>query len=43
MNIMSKLFCRDDIGIDLGAANMRVWIKGEGLVPDSPSPNRKVA
>lgn len=31
MSIMSKLFCRDDIGIDLGAANMRVWVGGEGL------------
>lgn len=29
MSIMSKLFCRDDIGIDFGAANMRVWIRGE--------------
>ena len=34
---MSKLFCRDDIGIDLGAANMRVWISGEGLVLEEPS------
>ena len=37
MGIMSKLFCRDDIGIDLGAANMRVWIRGEGLVLEEPS------
>lgn len=37
MSIMSKLFCRDDIGIDLGAANMRVWISGEGLVLEEPS------
>lgn len=37
MSIMSKLFCRDDIGIDLGAANMRVWIRGEGLVMEEPS------
>ena len=37
MSIMSKLFCRDDIGIDLGAANMRVWIRGEGLVLEEPS------
>ena len=34
---MSKLFCRDDIGIDLGGANMRVWIRGEGLVLEEPS------
>lgn len=37
MSIMSKLFCRDDIGIDLGAANMRVWVMGEGLVLEEPS------
>ena len=37
MSIMSKLFYRDDIGIDLGAANMRVWIRGEGLVLEEPS------
>lgn len=37
MSIMSKLFCRDDIGIDLGGANMRVWIRGEGLVLEEPS------
>ena len=37
MSIMSKLFCRDDIGIDLGTANMRVWIRGEGLVLEEPS------
>ena len=37
MSIMSKLFCRDDIGIDLGAANMRVWVGGEGLVMEEPS------
>ena len=37
MSIMLKLFCRDDIGIDLGAANMRVWIRGEGLVLEEPS------
>ena len=34
---MSKLFCRDDIGVDLGGANMRVWIRGEGLVLEEPS------
>ena len=37
MSIMSKLFYRDDIGIDLGAANMRVWVGGEGLVLEEPS------
>ena len=37
MSIMSKLFCRDDIGIDLGGANMRVWIKGEGFALEEPS------
>jgi rod shape-determining protein MreB len=37
MSIMSKLFCRDDIGINLGGANMRVWIQGEGLVLEEPS------
>ena len=37
MSIMSKLFCRDDIGIDLGGANMRVWVGGEGLVLEEPS------
>ena len=37
MSIMSKLFGRDDIGIDLGAANMRVWIKDKGLVLEEPS------
>ena len=37
MSIMSKLFCRDDIGIDLGAANMRIWVGGEGLVLEEPS------
>lgn len=30
MSIMSKLFCRDDIGIDLGS-NVRVWIRGVWL------------
>ena len=37
MSIMSKLFYRDDIGIDLGGANMRVWIRGEGLVLEEPT------
>lgn len=37
MSIMSKLFCHDDIGIDLGAANMRVWVGGEGLVLEEPA------
>lgn len=31
MNIMSKLFGFADIGIDLGSANIRVWVKGKGL------------
>lgn len=33
MDIMSKLFGRSSIGIDLGTAKMRVWVAGEGLVP----------
>lgn len=37
MDIMSKLFERSSIGIDLGSANMRVWVKGKGLVMDEPS------
>ena len=37
MNIISKLFGCNDIGIDLGSANMRVWVKGRGLVLDEPS------
>lgn len=34
---MSKLFGRDNIGIDLGSANMRVWVKDGGLVLEEPS------
>lgn len=37
MDILTKLFERDDIGIDLGSANMRVWVKGAGLVLEEPS------
>ncbi len=37
MDILTKLLERDDIGIDLGSANMRVWVKGRGLVMDEPS------
>ena len=37
MNILKKLFERGDVGIDLGAANMRVWVRGKGLVMDEPS------
>ena len=37
MNIMSKLFGLTDVGIDLGAAKMRVWVKGDGIVMDEPS------
>ena len=37
MNILKKLFERSDAGIDLGAANMRVWVKGKGLVMEEPS------
>ena len=37
MNIFKKLFERDDVGIDLGAANMRGWVRGRGLVLDEPS------
>ena len=36
MNMISRLF-EYDIGIDLGTANMRVWVKGEGLVLDEPT------
>ena len=37
MSIMSKLFDRDDIAIEIGSANMRVWVKGAGLVLEEPS------
>ena len=37
MKMFSKLFGFNDIGIELGAANMRVWIKGEGVVLDEPA------
>ena len=37
MSIFPKLFEHADIGIDLGAANMRVWVAGEGLVMEEPS------
>lgn len=37
MNILSKLFGFNDIGIDLGSTNMRVWLTGKGLVLDEPS------
>lgn len=37
MKMFSKLFGFDDIGIELGAANMRVWVKGEGVVLDEPA------
>lgn len=37
MNIFKKLFERGDVGIDLGAANMRVWVREKGLVMDEPS------
>ena len=30
MNILKKLFERDDVGIELGSANMRVWVRGKG-------------
>ena len=36
MNKIWKLF-ENDIGIDLGTANVRVWVKGEGLVLDEPT------
>ena len=36
MNMISKLF-ENDIGIDLGTANVRIWVKGEGLVLDEPT------
>ena len=37
MNILKKLFERGDVGIDLGSANMRVWVRGKGLVMEEPS------
>ena len=37
MNIFKKLYERDDVGIDLGAANMRGWVGGKGLVMEEPS------
>ena len=37
MDIMSKLFERSSIGIDLGASKMRVWVRGEGLVMEEAS------
>ena len=37
MNMIPKLFKSKDIGIELGSANMRVWVLGEGLVLDEPS------
>ncbi len=37
MDIMSKLFERSSIGIDLGSAKMRVWVAGEGLVMEEAS------
>ena len=40
MNILSKLFGPNDVGIDLGSANMRCWVKGKGLVMDEPSAER---
>ena len=37
MNILSKLFVPNDIGIDLGAATTRVWVKDEGVVLEEPA------
>lgn len=37
MNMISRLFESNDIGIDLGSAKMRVWVKGEGLVLEESS------
>ena len=37
MSILSKLFESSDIAIDFGAAKMRVWVKGKGLVMEEPS------
>lgn len=36
MNLFSNLF-DNDLGIDLGTANVRVWAKGKGLVLDEPA------
>jgi actin-like ATPase involved in cell morphogenesis len=32
MNFLLRLFGPNDVGIDLGGANVRVWMRGEGLV-----------
>ena len=37
MNMLSKLFESNDIGIDFGSANMRAWVKGNGLVLEEPA------
>lgn len=36
MGIVSNLLEFSDIGIDLGSKNMRVWVRGRGLVLDEP-------
>ena len=37
MNFLAKLFGPNDIGIDLGAAKTRAWVRGEGLLLEEPS------
>ena len=37
MNILSRLFGPNDVGIDLGTATTRVWVRGEGLLLEEPS------
>ena len=36
MSLFAQLF-GNDVGIDLGTANARVWARGTGLVMDEPS------
>ena len=35
--MMSRLFTNVDVGIDLGTANLRLYLKGRGVVFDEPS------
>lgn len=40
MNILSRLFGPNDVGIDLGTAKTRAWVRGEGLLLEEPSAER---
>ena len=40
MNFFSRLFGPNDVGIDLGGAKVRVWVRDEGLVLDEPTADR---